>query len=65
MLLENLYRVLLNGQKIALQDARTRKILWRGLAYDIPTEYLNYTVLNVMSCVTTNKIVSEILIVIA
>lgn len=64
MLLENLYRVFLNGQQVALQDARTSKILWRGLSNDIPLEYLNYNVVGVMSCALT-KVKSEILIIIA
>lgn len=64
MLLENLYRVFLHGQQVALQDARTSKILWRGLSNDIPLEYLNYNVVVVMSCALT-QVKSEILILIA
>lgn len=64
MLLENLYRVFLDKQEVALQDARTQKILWRGASRDIPIEYLNYNVIMIMSC-ALSKISSEIVIIIA
>lgn len=63
MLLENLYRVFFDRQKVALQDARECKIIWKGIARDIPNEYLNYTVNAVMSC-AINKSTSEIVIII-
>lgn len=61
MLLENLYRVFFDTQKIVLQDARTLKILWKGLSCEIPTEYLNYTVMFAMSC-AIDKVSSEIVV---
>lgn len=64
MLLENLYRVFLADQQIALQDAKTAKILWRGLSNDMPLEYLNYNVIVAMSCALT-KVTSEIVVIIA
>lgn len=63
MILEDLYRVFLDGQVVELQYEPTQKILWCGIARDIPTEYLDYSVKVVMSCVTT-KISSKILIII-
>lgn len=63
MLLENLYRVFLDGQQVALQDARTSKILWRGVNRDIPIEYLNYHVTLAMSC-ALSKYSSEIVAII-
>lgn len=50
MLLENLYRVLLENQRVTLQDAREQKILWYGLVRNIPLEYLSCTVIGVISC---------------
>ena len=64
MILEDLYRVFLDGQFIELQYETTQKILWSGMACSIPTEYLDYSVKVVMSCVTT-RISSKILIIIA
>jgi hypothetical protein len=64
MLLENLYRVFFDSQKLALQDARTQKILWRGISCDIPLEYLNYNVQVAMSCALSISN-SEIVIIIA
>ena len=64
MILEDLYRVFLDGQFIELQYETTQKILWSGMACSIPTEYLDYSVKIVMSCATT-KISSKILIIIA
>lgn len=64
MILEDLYRVFLDGQEVELQYETTQKILWSGIARSIPTEYLDYSVKLVMSYVTT-KIVSKILIIIA
>ena len=64
LLVEDLYRVFLDYQHVALQDARTTKIVWRGVGCDIPTEYLNYNVTVVMSC-TIGKANSEIVIIIA
>lgn len=63
MLLENLYRVFFDSQKVALQDARECKIIWSGTARNIPSEYLNYTVDAVTSC-AINKSTSEIVIII-
>lgn len=48
MLLESLYRVFFDSQKVVLQDARTQKILWKGVVADIPLEYLNYHVVVAM-----------------
>lgn len=64
MIIEDLYRVFLDGQFVELQYETTQKILWSGMACNIPTEYLDYSVKVVMSCVTT-RISSEILILIA
>lgn len=52
MLLENLYRVLFDTQRVTLQDIRGQKIklLWHGTVRDIPLEYLSRTVENVISC---------------
>ena len=51
MLLENLYRVLFDTQRVTLQDIRGQKIklLWHGRVRDIPVEYLSRTVENVIS----------------
>lgn len=51
MLLENLYRVLFDTQRVTLQDIRGQKIklLWHGTVRDIPVEYLSRTVENVIS----------------
>lgn len=64
MLLESLYRVFFDSQKVVLQDARTQKILWNGVVRDIPLEYLNYNVTVVMSC-ALSKTLSEIVLIIA
>lgn len=64
MILEDLYRVFLDEQFIELQYETTQKILWSGIARSIPTEYLDYSVKVVMSCVTTRNS-SKILIIIA
>lgn len=64
MLLESLYRVFFDSQKVVLQDARTQKILWNGVVRDIPLEYLNYNVTVVMSCALSKKL-SEIVLIIA
>lgn len=64
MILEDLYRVFLDEQFIELQYETTQKILWSGIARSIPTEYLDYSVKVVMSCVTT-RTSSKILIIIA
>lgn len=64
MILEDLYRVFLDGQCVELLYETTQKILWSGMAGNIPTEYLDYSVKVVMSCVTT-RTSSEILILIA
>lgn len=64
MILEDLYRVFLDGQVVELQHETTQKKLWRGMACNIPTEYLDYSVKVVMSYVIT-RISSEILILIA
>lgn len=64
MILEDLYRVFLDGQFVELQYETTQKILWSGIASSIPTEYLDYSVKVVMSCATTS-ISSKILIIIA
>lgn len=60
MLLESLYRVFFDSQIVLLQDARTQKILWKGIVRDIPLEYLNYNVMAVMS-----KTISTIVLIIA
>lgn len=64
MLLESLYRVFFDSQKVVLQDARTLKILWKGVVRDIPLEYLNYNVTVAMSCTLFNTM-SEIVLIIA
>ena len=50
MLLENLYRVLHESQRVILQDIREQKTLWYGLVRNIPVEYLSWTVTGVISC---------------
>lgn len=50
MLLENLYRVLFDSQRVVLQDLREQKILWQGAVRDIPAEYLSWSVEGVISC---------------
>lgn len=50
MLLENLYRVLFDSQRVVLQDLREQKILWQGAVRDIPIEYLSWFVEGVISC---------------
>lgn len=64
MIVESLYRVFFDTQKVVLQDARTQKILWKGVARDIPLEYLNYNVTVAMSC-ALSKTISEIVLIIA
>ena len=49
MLLENLYRVFFDNQKVVLQDVRTEKILWKGVVRDIPLKYMICNVLFAMS----------------
>lgn len=63
MLLESLYRVFFDSQRVILQDARTQKILWRGVVRDIPLEYLNYNVIVAMSCILS-RTASEIVLLI-
>lgn len=50
MILESLYRVLHENQRVTLQDIREQKTLWYGLARNIPVEYLSWTVAGVISC---------------
>ena len=50
MLLEILYSVLHENQRVTLQDIREQKILWYGLVRNIPVEYLSWTVAGVISC---------------
>lgn len=50
MLLENLYRVLFDSQRVVLQDLREQKILWQGAVRNTPIEYLSWTVEGVVSC---------------
>lgn len=50
MLLENLYRVLYETQRVTLRDIKEQKTLWCGLVINIPVEYLSRTVLGVISC---------------
>lgn len=64
MLLESLYRVFFDSEIVLLQDVITQKILWKGIARDIPLEYLNYNVTAVMSCVLS-KTISAIVLIIA
>lgn len=64
MLLENLYRVLSDTQRVILQDRREQKILWCGAVRDIPVQYLSWTVIGVISC-AINLNASEILITLA
>ena len=64
MLVESLYRVFFDSQKVVLQDARTQKILWKGVFRDIPSEYLNYHVTVAMSCALSKEI-SEIVLIIS
>jgi len=59
MLLENLYRVLFEDQRVVLRDVREQKTLWNGLVRNIPVEYLSWTVICVISC-AINLNVSEI-----
>lgn len=62
MLLENLYRVLHENQRVTLRDIREQKTLWYGLVKNIPIEYLSWTVLSAISYVI-NLNESEIRIV--
>lgn len=50
MLLENLYRVLYENQRVTLRGIIEQKTLWYGLVRNIPVEYLSWTVLAVISC---------------
>lgn len=50
MLLENLYRVLYENQRVTLRDIREQKTLWCGLVRNIPVDYLSWTVEGVISC---------------
>nr|DAW44295.1 MAG TPA: hypothetical protein [Caudoviricetes sp.] len=50
MLLESLYRVLYENQRVTLKDKREQKTLWCGLVRNIPVEYLSWTVADVISC---------------
>lgn len=50
MLLGILYSVLHENQRVTLQDIREQKILFYGLARNIPVEYLSCTVAGVISC---------------
>lgn len=50
MVLENLYRVLYENQRVVLRDIREQKTLWYGLVRNIPVEYLSWTVVGVISC---------------
>lgn len=50
MLLENLYRVLYENQRVTLRDKREQKTLWCGSVRNIPVEYLSWTVAGVISC---------------
>lgn len=50
MILESLYRVLHENQRVTLQDIREQKTLWYGLVRNIPVEYLSWTVAGVISC---------------
>ena len=50
MLLENLYRVLCDHQRVVLRDIREQKTLWDGLVRNIPLEYLSWSVAGVISC---------------
>ena len=50
MLLENLYRVLYENQRVTLKDISEQKTLWCGLVRNIPVEYLSRTIAGVISC---------------
>lgn len=50
MLLEDLYRVLYEHQRVTLKDIREQKTLWCGLVRNIPVEYLSRTATGVISC---------------
>ena len=56
MLLESLYRVLYENQRVTLKDIREQKTLWCGLVRNIPVEYLNWTVAGVISCAINLKV---------
>ena len=49
MLLENLYRVLFENQRVVLRDKREQKTLWYGLVRNIPVDYLSWTVVGIKS----------------
>ena len=49
MLLENLYRVLFENQRVVLRDMRKQKTLWYGLVRNIPVDYLSWTVAGIKS----------------
>ena len=49
MLLENLYRVLFEDQRVVLRDKRGQKTLWYGLVRNIPVDYLSWTVVAIKS----------------
>lgn len=63
MLLESLYRLFFDSEIVLLQDARTQKILWRGIVRDIPLEYLNYNVTAAMTCALSRTISAIVLII--
>lgn len=56
MLLESLYRVLYENQRVTLKDIREQKTLWCGLVRNIPVEYLSWTVAGVISCAINLKV---------
>lgn len=56
MLLEDLYRVLYENQRVTLKDIREQKTLWCGLVRNIPVEYLCWTVAGVISCAINLKV---------
>ena len=49
MTLAMLFRVLFDTQQISLQFLNDEKILWTGIAHNIPIEYFDKLVVNVIS----------------
>ena len=49
MTLAMLFRVLFDTQQISLQFFNDEKILWAGIAHNIPIEYFDKLVVNVIS----------------
>lgn len=49
MTLDMLFRVLSDRQKVSLQFSNDEKIFWVGIAHNIPIEYFDKLVVNVIA----------------